>query len=462
MSDFGENSIEKKKIRNGKKRGNKAAKKKTGKKNSNMTRDELKMKRRKERRRLVMIQRIAIAIVAVAVIGGGGFAFVWNLPSMKLERELDAGDEYVQVAAYQDAIEAYENALEIDVTTVKAYRNMAGAYLDMEDASHAKQILFEGWENTQDESLLQYYCTVILNEAVAEINADEADFETAEKIISVMEQNIMNEDAVELMNTVYERLMQGMETEGTEFDYAAYEQLMTKLNTLYQENPSDEIGKVVSKFAMIDVPELKLPVELVDTYLEILESGNAIEETPVRSDLIACLKKEKEMQDMFAGIFQEFDVGNYEAAKEFIITEEYVALRDDFIAGTMEYWTGQTYIPISREYVILKQNEGSWTFEFPDFKDNENTAGVITVGGADMTDNGVQRTTIAYEPAMENGAYYPHTEYVVSYVYSNVQKKNSFEYEMNYHFETRVWTEEGMTTDIIGDWGGPYQWEKTY
>ena len=203
-----------------------------------MTRDELKMKRRKERRRLVMIQRIAIAIVVIAVVGGGGFAFVWNLPTMKLERELDAGDEYVQAAAYQDAIESYENALEIDVTTVKAYRNMAGAYLDMEDASHAKQILFEGWENTQDESLLQYYCTVILNEAVAEINADEADFETAEKSISVMEQNIMNEDAVALMDTVYERLMQGMEAEGAEFDYAAYEQMMTKLNTLYQENPS--------------------------------------------------------------------------------------------------------------------------------------------------------------------------------------------------------------------------------
>lgn len=433
----------------------------TGKNNVNLTRDELKIKCRRERRRLVMIQKTVIAIAVIAIIGGGGFAFVWNLPSMKLDRQLDAGEEYTQEAAYSEAIEAYENALEIDSTSVKAYRCMAGAYLDMQDASHAKQILFEGWENTQDESLLQYYCTVILNEAVTEINEDKVDFDTAEKIISVMEQKVLDEDAIELIYTVYEHLIQDIEETAT-FDMAAYEQVMERLNALYQKDKSEEIGKVVSRYAMIDIPELKLPVEWVDTYLGIMEIGNSIEEIPKRSELIACLKKEIEIQDMFAEIFVEFDAGNYEAAKEFIVTEEYIALRDAFIGGTMEYWAGQTYIPLSREYVLLKENEGNWTFEFPDFKDNENTAGVITVGGADMTDNGVQRTTIAYEPPMENGTYYPHTEYVVSYVYSNVQKKNSFEYEMNYHFETRVWTEEGMTTDIIGDWGGPYQWEKTY
>ena len=128
----------------------------------------------------------------------------------------------------------------------------------------------------------------------------------------------------------------------------------------------------------------------------------------------------------------------------------------------MEYWDGMTYIPVSREYVILKQADGKCSFEFPDFKENENTAGVLTVWGNEMLDNGVQRSSITYEPAKEGESYYPHTEYIISYMCSNVQKKSSFDYEMNYHFETRVLTEEGMTTTMIGDWGGPYQWQKTY
>lgn len=431
-------------------------------KNMEMTRDELKMKRRKARRRMVMIQRLALVVLAAAVIGGGGFAIVWNLPEVRLDRQLRAGEDYTKEAAYAEAVEAYKAALELDVTSVKAYRCMAGAYLEMEDESNAKKILFEGWENTQDESLLQYYCTVILNEAVAEINADEVGFDTAEKIIRVIEQGIMNEDAIPLMDTVYERLMENMTAEPAAFDFTAYEQLVQKLDELYQENPSEEIGKVVSEYAMLDVEELTVAVNWVEAYLGILEKGNAIEELPKRSDLIVCLKKEVEIQNLFADIFTQLDAGNYEAAKEFIVTEEYVALRDAFIGGTMEYWEGETAIPLSREKVHLTCRENQWSFEFPSFKDNETTAGVITVGGADMTDNGVQRTTIAYEPAMKNGDYYPHMEYVISYVYSNVQKKNSFEYEMNYHFETREWTEEGMTTYMIGDWGGPYQWEKTY
>ena len=149
------------------------------------SREEIRFKRRRRRKRIVMLQRAGIALLTIGVIGGGGFAAIWNLPQVKLDRQLSTGMEYTQEAAYDEAIDAYEKALKIDATSVKAYSCMAGAYLDMEDASHAKQILFEGWENTQDESLLEYYCTVILNEAVEDINHDQVSFETAEKILDV-------------------------------------------------------------------------------------------------------------------------------------------------------------------------------------------------------------------------------------------------------------------------------------
>ena len=127
------------KSRNGSEKVTGAKKKTTRKKHTQLNKAEIRRKRRRERRRIVLMQRIAVAVLAVAVIGGGGFAIVWNLPVMKLNRQLDAGAEYTEEAAYNEAIEAYENALEIDSTSVKAYRCMAGAYLDMEDSSHAKQ-----------------------------------------------------------------------------------------------------------------------------------------------------------------------------------------------------------------------------------------------------------------------------------------------------------------------------------
>lgn len=429
-------------------------------KDAGLSRDERKEKRKKARKRIVWIQKCVISILFVGIIGIGT-AVVWNYPEIKMNRFIEEGKAYTQAASCSEAIESYKQALEIDETNVRVYRYMADAYLDIGSEAQAKKILFEGWEKTQDDELLQYYGTIILNEAVKEINEDKTDWETADKIISVMELNVMKQDAVELIKIVYERLISGMQI-NENFDFKAYEQLIERLMKLYQKEQNAEIGKVISQYAMLDVTELVLAIEQVETYLKILEAGNGIHETPERSELIACLKKETEIQEMFAGMFEEFAAGNYEAAKEFIVSSEYLDLRDAFINGTMEYWAGATYIPLNREKVIVKKTETGWNFEFQKFEENETTAGVITVWGVDMEDNGVLRTGISYEPPMEGKSYYPHTEYVISYVNSNVQTNNAFEYAMNYHFETKIRTEEGMTTEIIGDWGGPYQWKKTY
>ena len=435
--------------------------------------NERRARRKKARHRVVIMQRIFVAVFVLAV-AGGCFAIVWNLPILKLDRELKAGEEYTREASYDEAIEYYEKALKIDCESVKVYRCMANAYFGKEDALHAKQILLEGWQNTQDESLLQYYCTVILNEAVAEINNNSCSLETTQKILSVLEMDADNTDASELMHTAYKRIIGNLvESNNTSLFYdnnegeescafALYEQIMNKLFEIYRTNPSKEVKDIIFQYAVIDIPELKMSRQHLEAYRKILEEADTLGEDESRSDLLSCLNKEAEIQAIFADIFEEFDAGNYEAAKEFIVSDDYINIRDAFINGTMEYWNGATYIPINRETVILKQTEKKWTFEFPEFKEEDDTAGIITVCGNKMTDYGVQRCCIAYEPSEGTSGYFPHTEYVISYMYSNVMKKNSFEAEMNYHFETRTWTEEGMTTDMIGDWGGEYQWEKTY
>ncbi len=442
-------------------------------------RSKQRAKRRRARHRIVIMQKFFIAFLICLFIGGG-VVIVLNIPSIKLNREISAGQEYTAKESYGEAIESYENALKIDSTSVKAYRYMAKAYFDMEDETNAKQILYEGWENTHDEGLLQYYCTTILNEAVSEINNNNVTWETMQKIVSVLEKDAVNKDALELMNTANTYFIQRLTDENNttiffdndnnieSCDFQLYEQLMNCLFDIYNNNQTEEIKNLISKCSIMNLPELKISSHHLSTYKKILNDAEALihdesgSDSLSRNDLLKCIEKEEEIQTTFADIFTEFDNGNYEAAKDFIVTEKYTQIRDEFINGTMEYWDGATYIPINREAVILKQTEGAWTFEFSNYKDNESTAGIITVWGNKMTDEGIQRSCIAYEPQKEAGSYYPHVEYVISYVNSNVQKKNAFVTEMNYHLETRTWTEEGMTTVMIGDWGGPYQWEKTY
>ena len=164
-------------------------------------RDEARERRRKRRKRVVLFEKILIAVLVVGLLTGGGILIYNLMPEIKLAKQLEAAGEFIEMHDYDDAIASCEEALAIDSSSVQAYTAMAGAYLDQEDISSAKQILYQGWETTHDESLLQYYCTVMLNEAVADINAQKCTLKTLDKCISVLEKDADNADFCDAGNT---------------------------------------------------------------------------------------------------------------------------------------------------------------------------------------------------------------------------------------------------------------------
>ncbi len=69
--------------------------------------------------------------------------------------------------------------------------------------------------------------------------------------------------------------------------------------------------------------------------------------------ILACLSKQQEISDYFAPMFEAFEQEDYEAARNFIVTDQYKAIRDAFINRTMEYWTGNTYVPVTKEAIVF-------------------------------------------------------------------------------------------------------------
>ena len=144
-----------------------------------------KARRRKRRKRVVMAERIVLALFLVVILVGGTVAVFSMMPEIKVARQLNAADEYKEAQSYDEAIASCEEALKIDSMSVEAYRSMAGIYLTKEDREAAEQVLYQGWETTQDESLLQEYCVYLLNDAVADINGEQCTFDTWSKVIPV-------------------------------------------------------------------------------------------------------------------------------------------------------------------------------------------------------------------------------------------------------------------------------------
>ena len=422
-------------------------------------------RRRKHRKRVVLAEKIVLVLIGIVILAGGA-AIVYNLlPGIQVERQLEAADEYVETQAYEEAIASCEEALKIDSKSVKAYRAMAGVYLTQEDRESAEQVLYKGWETTQDESLLQEYCVHLLNDAVADINAGNCNLDALDKTVLAIENNPLSEDGIKLLDACYERLFMTEETEifcNTEDGFERYLTIMNRLIQVCEETQNETLKAEVVKLAVPENETVWLPVEHLKDYKDLLERVMTLESTEELEELVACIAKAKEAQDIFAEAFTIFDSGDFEAIKDFMQSETYIAIRDQFIDGTMEYWKGKTYIPVSREKLKLVREDGKPGFSFADFDECPDTAGVIKGWGAKQEDAGVQRLCISYEPASENGEYYPHKTYEFVYLYSNVTIDGEYVPQMNYRFETRIATPEGTTSTLIGDWGGEHEWNIEY
>lgn len=436
----------------------------------NNTREDARARRHKRRKRVMLIEKAVVALVIVIVLVAAGFLTVKLVPEIRISRKLNAASAFMEEQEFEDAIASCEEALEIDSSSVQAYNAMAGVYLTKEDTDSAEQVLYNGWETTQDESLLQYYCTVLLNEAVEDINAQVCTLSTMEKCVEVLEEDADSEDVFKLLDVCRKRLFEdepeqtglfceALENTGEEScGYEQYQDLMTRMMNVYEASPSEELKMEIGKFAVPDSPEMWLEVKHLQDYRDLLARAAQIENSEKLEQLTACIEKALQVQDYFAQAFGIFESGDFAPIREFMNSSEYIALRDEFIAGTMEYWEGETYIPVSREMMKLINKDGGFQFSFADFEENPDTAGVISVWGTKQEDAGVQRVCISYEPASENGEYYPHTTYEFIYLYTNVKIGGKYVPQMNYRFETRVATHEGTTTQLIGDWGGEHEW----
>ena len=415
------------------------------------------------------IRKAGIITVSSAVVIAAGLAIYSHLPFVKVNNAIAAGNKYTESANYEAAIESYEKAIAIDPKSVAAYSNLAGAYLSLDDKEDAKNSLYDGYQNTGNELLLKDYHTVIMNEAVSEMNAARTSFDTVEKLIQVLEDNGDNQDAIELLDAAYERCFNDSYSTDhnalfrgeNESNYSKYAELLRRLVKAYENGASEELKAVILKYAVPSSDSFTIDLEDAYAYSSLLDEVTAAVGTNEEIESIKnCIEDAQNVQGIFADIFVQLDVGNVDELRDFVVSDEYLALRDVFLNNLETPQENTTYVAISREAIILNRHENGFTYRFLNFDENPDTKGVITLWANFFEDDGVQRNSISYEPAAIDGNYYPHTKYSVTYLLSYITSGKSTKVaKMNYRLDTTI-TYEDETTDetIVGDWGGPNEW----
>ena len=174
---------------------------------SHMSSRELeRARRREERLRRVRRQKIIMAASATVIVLCLLTILIFFMSPAKCILSVSRGDKYARNEEYDKALEAYQEAIEINEKSVRAYRGAAGCLRMKEQITEAEQLLYKGWEKTKDEGILRYYNKLLLNEAVADINAGNCTQTTLDKLNRVLMNDPENLDAIALLDTCQQRM----------------------------------------------------------------------------------------------------------------------------------------------------------------------------------------------------------------------------------------------------------------
>ncbi len=96
---------------------------------------------------LLIIVMVICATVAVGIMAYNGS------DAVRFKKQLDLGQKYLSEMNYEEAVVAFNQAIEIDPRSVDAYLGLADAYLGLSDEEAALAALKKGYEATGDERL---------------------------------------------------------------------------------------------------------------------------------------------------------------------------------------------------------------------------------------------------------------------------------------------------------------------
>ncbi len=110
----------------------------------------------REKKRISKPLIISGIIAAVLVALGIAFVALGGPDKLETMKQLNLGKKYLEELDYDNAIAAFEEAIEIEPNSVKAYLGLAQAYVGLEDYESAINILNDGIDITDSDELREY------------------------------------------------------------------------------------------------------------------------------------------------------------------------------------------------------------------------------------------------------------------------------------------------------------------
>lgn len=105
--------------------------------------------------------KIGIVVAAALLALGGAFVAMGGADTVRMYRQLSLGNRYLDEMEYEQAIAAFEEAIEIAPKNPDPYIALAEVYMEMGDYDKAIDVLMEGLDQTGSSKIEDYIAEIM-------------------------------------------------------------------------------------------------------------------------------------------------------------------------------------------------------------------------------------------------------------------------------------------------------------
>ena len=164
------------------------------------------LKRKTGRKPVILVAAVLLTAMVIAIVVG--FLVVSGSPSRRLAQQLDLGNRYLSEMEYEQAIAAFEQALEIDQKSAAAYEGLARAYIETEDYASVADV-YERASGSLDAPELAVLSDAISSMALADLEAlvQAERYDEALRIVSILTDVIDDDRLMEIVTRIQEEML---------------------------------------------------------------------------------------------------------------------------------------------------------------------------------------------------------------------------------------------------------------
>jgi|GEM_PF-4389684 len=334
-----------------------------------------------------------IQIVIMIVLGIGiliGLFFMYqNMTSVRYANAIARAEKYESDGDYEKAISYYEKAIKINSSSLIAYQELANCYVSLDDTENVEEVLYVGWQNTGDETLLNNYVSLKLNDVIADMDNSTNSFSAIDEVLDILMVDNDNEEALQLLGTLRSYVLKSKNSDGANISfytddssksvYDDYADVIDKMLDIYNQNASDEMLELIEDYVNLGNSSMLVDTSDLSNYSELLTNVYNVTLDESTLSLSLALSDASDKYEVFADTFDELEDKNYESLQSLMTSKELFTLIDELESGVDEYIELQSQMTFSPEAICLTNEDDAWTYHFLAFDENEDTNGVITL-----------------------------------------------------------------------------------